>query len=609
MEDIEEARVAQDDVRSALRESEILCDLLTTAPIDNNSDIEKVLEKWNELSDSLNLEDTQISKALDAVHKTLGPLSILHFPIAFPEVFLRDRPGFDVILGNPPWEEVTVEEDAFWARHFPGLCGKPQREQEAEKVRLREKRPDLLTLYERELEETRQMRKVLMSGAYPGMGTGDPDLYKAFCWRFWWLSSVNGGNIGVVLSRSVLAAKGSTDFRNTMFSGAASVAITVLINRGEWVFDGIHQQSTIALVCAEHGKAEGESIHLRGPYTTLSKFKVGTSKKPESFAYTEVQKWNDTVSLPVLPTADSPEVFAQLRKAPRLDLKEVKKWRARPDAELHAKKQKPLMDLESKECPEGFWPVYKGESFNLWTPDTGIYYAWANPEPVLDFLQRKRYRARKNQRSVHFEFPPYYWQDRKTLPCYRPRIAFRDGTNSTNRRTVITCLVPPNLFITNAAPYLLWPSKNEENEASLWPHSDEKDQAFLLGVLSSIPLDWYARRFVEKHVSYYVINPLPIPRPLRENILWQRVVRLAGRLACPDDRFADWANKVGVICGSMDEGEKEDHIHELDAVVAHLYGLSELQLIHIFETFHEGWDFESRLAGVLRHYQSWKARI
>ena len=605
LEDIEEARAAQDDVHSALRESEILCDLLTTAPIDNNSDVKKVLEEWEKLSGSLNPEDLRVVKALDAVHETLAHLSVLHFPIAFPEVFLRDRPGFDVILGNPPWEEVTVEEDAFWARHFPGLRGKLQREQETEKVRLREERPDLLTLYEHEQDELHQMRKVLGSGLYPGIGKGDPDLYKAFCWRFWRLSSLNGGYIGVVLPRSALAAKGSTDFRKTMFSEAADVAVTMLNNRGEWIFDEVHQQYTIGLVCVKHGEAKGQSIHLRGPYTALSDFKVGTSKNPESFTHEEVQQWNDTVSLPVLPTADSPEVFAQLRKAPRLDLNVAKKWRARPDTELHATAQKNLMDVKNKECPDGFWPVYKGESFNLWTPNTGIYYAWADPEPVLDFLQRKRHRARNNRRSVHSEFPPQYWQDRKTLPCYRPRIAFRDVTNRTNQRTVIACLVPPNVFITNKGPYFLWP----RGEESIYPHSDEKDQAFLLGILSSIPLDWYARRFVELSLNFFILNPFPIPRPPRENMLWQRVVQLAGRLACPDDRFADWANKVDVIYGPMDEDEKEDHIHELDAVVAHLYGLNEAQLVHIFETFHDGWDFDQRLSGVLHHYQFWRTRL
>ena len=255
------------------------------------------------------------------------------------------------------------------------------------------------------------------------------------------------------------------------------------------------------------------------------------------------------------------------------------------------------MDLVNLECPDGFWPIYKGASFNLWTPDTGSYYAWADPEPVLDFLYHKRLRAGNNSRSAHSEFTNQYLLDRKTLPCFRPRIAFRDVTNRTNQRTVIACLIPPRVFITGKGPYFLW------------PHGDEKDQAFLLGVLSSLPLDWYARRFVEISVALFLMNSFPIPRPARGSEVWQRVVQLAGRLACPDDRFANWANKVEVTCGPMDEDEKDDHIHELDAVVAHLYGLSEAQLVHIFETFHDGWDFDQRLSGVLRHYQSWRTRL
>ena len=597
LEDIEEARAAQDDVRLALQESEILCDLLAAAPIDNSPAIKIVLDEWEKLSDPLHMEDPKVLRAANSAQKALKLLDAVHFPIAFPEVFLGEQSGFNVILGNPPWEESVVEEIRFWARHFPGLRGKSQREQEAEKVRLHEERPDLVALFKLERVEMDHLRRVLVSGTYPGMGKGDPDLYKAFCWRFWRLSNSDRGYIGVVLPRSALAAKGSMDFRKTMFSEAADVEVTMLTNRGEWIFDEVHQQYTIGLVCVKHGKAEGQSIHLRGPYTALSDFKANSSKKPESFTYAEVQQWNHTVSLPLLPTADSPQVFAQLRKAPRLDLKEAKKWRARPDRELDASMQKYLMDLESAECPDGFWPVYKGASFNLWTPNTGTYYAWADPELVLDFLQRKRLRARNNRRSAHSEFPSQYLQNCKTLPCYHARIAFRHVTRATDRRTVITCLLPPKIFTTNAAPYFLW------------SYGDEKDQAFLLGILSSLPLDWYARRYVEINFNFFLINPFPIPRPPREDALWQRVVQLAGKLACPDDRFADWANKVDVICGPMDEDEKEDRIHELDAVVAHLYGLNEAQLVHIFETFHDGWDFDQRLSGVLRHYQSWRTRL
>jgi len=29
----------------------------------------------------------------------------------------KDAPGFDAVVGNPPWEELTVEELAFYARY------------------------------------------------------------------------------------------------------------------------------------------------------------------------------------------------------------------------------------------------------------------------------------------------------------------------------------------------------------------------------------------------------------------------------------------------------------------------------------------------------------
>ncbi|HEY0421719.1 MAG TPA: hypothetical protein VGC82_00160, partial [Rhodopila sp.] len=52
----------------------------------------------------------QANPALARARSALDGLNVFHFPVAFPEVFLRRRPGFDVILGNSPWQEVTLEE-------------------------------------------------------------------------------------------------------------------------------------------------------------------------------------------------------------------------------------------------------------------------------------------------------------------------------------------------------------------------------------------------------------------------------------------------------------------------------------------------------------------
>src|SRR5262249_656176 len=152
--------------------------------------------------------------------------------------------------------------------------------------------------------------------------------------------------------------------------------------------------------------------------------------------------------------------------------------------------------------------------------------------------------------------------NRQTLPPFSVRVAFRDVTRATDLRTVRAALIRSKVFLTNTAPYFVW------------LRGDEKDQAFLLGVLCSLPLDWYARRFVEIHLNFHILNPFPMPRPRRDNPLWRRSVELAGRMAAQDHKFAKWAAAVGVDCGPLEDDEQQDMIYELDGVVAHLYSLN-----------------------------------
>ena len=37
--------------------------------------------------------------------------------------------------------------------------------------------------------------------------------------------------------------------------------------------------------------------------------------------------------------------------------------------------------------------------------------------------------------------------------------------------------------------------------------------------------------------------------------------------------------------------------------------LKQNHLVHIFETFHEGWDYEDRLRATLEHYRTWRKRL
>ena len=70
-----------------------------------------------------------------------------------------------------------------------------------------------------------------------------------------------------------------------------------------------------------------------------------------------------------------------------------------------------------------------------------------------------------------------------------------------------------------------------------------------------------------------------------------------------DDRFASWAEFVGVDISSVATDQRDTLLARLDAAVAHLYGLSENDLNVIYETFHIGWDFSLRRAAVIEQFK------
>ena len=203
----------------------------------------------------------------------------------------------------------------------------------------------------------------------------------------------------------------------------------------------------------------------------------------------------------------------------------------------------------------------------------------------------KRRRQTRHARSAFSALPADVISDRRTLPCLYPRIAFRDVARATDQRTVIAVLIPPRVVPQHKAPYLLRIS------------GSEADEAYLLGVLSSRVFDWCARRQDETGVSFAVLNVLPVPAPPAGDPIRQRVVEIPGRLAAVDERYEEWAGAIGVPVGSVTEGEKPDLLAELDACVAHLFGLDEDYLRHLYATFHHGCDHEPWTAAVLDHYR------
>jgi hypothetical protein len=514
----------------------------------------------------------------------------LHWRLAFPAVFLRrDRPGFDVILGNPPWEETRVEKLEYFARLIPGLyrVAVAERERRIEEFEVR------YSTYRERYEEAvaggARLNRYL-AARYALMGSGNKDLYKAFAERFLDLVRQNG-RIGVVLPRSAFAGDGTTPFRERLLERAGTTSIDVLLNSGGWVFPDAEHRYTLVLVAAKLAEAPERVLSVSVVAASREAFENVDSERTE-WTLDQLRVPHPDLAIPLLPSAAAANLYQRVVTShPRFDSAKGG-WRAVPWRELDGTLDRKSGLLKDFGIPDA-WPVLGGASFDIWQPD-----AWMGPGGDIKFaLERDLGLAelqRKRQRSEVWtsNFPRSVLRDPSTLPMQQARILFRKVTRATDSRTVRVCLEPAHVFAHDPACTLLWPA------------GDEPDQAFLLGVMSSIPFDWFARRRVEVNLNFFILNSLPVPRPEREDARWRRVVDLAGRLAVVDERFADFASAIGVAVGSVAPIEKAALLAELDAVVAHLYGLERGELELMFEDFPatEAGISPGRRAAILEHF-------
>ena len=257
----------------------------------------------------------------------LGPV---HFPAVFPEVFLRERPGFDCVLGNPPWDQVVVQQQVWWGLHLPGIRGKPPEEMNASIDRLRQSRPDLQAAYELAIDKAARTRAVLRL-AFPKMGSGYTDLYKAFAWRNWQLVR-QGGAAGIVLPRSALQAKGCEQWRKAVLKEGTFGSAVTLLNTGGWVFDDVDGRYVVALLALRRTDDPDRCVAYGGPFRDRASLEEYCKGEPVSVAASEFSSWSDDASFPQLPADDRAlGVFRKLRMSPRLDGRSVGRTVGRTD--------------------------------------------------------------------------------------------------------------------------------------------------------------------------------------------------------------------------------------------------------------------------------------
>ncbi len=491
--------------------------------------------------------------ALAAEHR------FLHWPLAFPQVFAGKSRGFDVVVGNPPWEEVKVEQLGFYLLHRPGIQGLPQAERDALIADLATERPELLRALETEQQQAAAWRAAAATGEYE-QTAGDPDLYKYFCQRYRLLVR-DGGAIGVVLPRTAFVNKGSEGFRDWLYTRTSAQRVDFLVNRNKWIFD-THPQYGIALVVSRNRRpAEGHRVVIAGPADSSGAWldqssTHGVAAAPSSFP----SGW----ITPKLRSEAEADLLGKFRTGSRFPRGSSGRWCCFPVRELDEKNDKKLW----LGADEGR-PLWKGESFDQFDP----HGAERRLCPLNDRVWKKIRKPRPGSESLLASSISLNDRRQAVLgELETARVAYRAVSRSSgDSRTVRACLIPPDVFLVNSAPYLAFVTGGEQ------------DRAACLGIMNSLAFDWQARRIIEANVNYFILEALTVP-DLDDGAL-SEVARASARLSAVDDRFATFATAAGVACGPLSEDERQRLRVEIDARVAHAWRLREADLVVMFADF------------------------
>jgi N-6 DNA Methylase len=232
-----------------------LADTLTAVPLSGYL--------WGVLSEqTVNAEVESAAQALCRQH------SVFHWWLAFPQVAARG--GFDVMLGNPPWERIKLQEEEFFAMRSPLVAVAKNKAERAQRIQwLREGM--LLHRVAPELERAEgisppnDVERALYAGfiaarrgaeaaslfahdsrRYPLTGVGDVNTYAMFAELFLQATAPTG-RAGLIVPTGIATDDSTKAYFEQLALGGYLRSLLCLENE-EFVFPSVHNAFRFALL-------------------------------------------------------------------------------------------------------------------------------------------------------------------------------------------------------------------------------------------------------------------------------------------------------------------------------------------------------------------------
>ena len=171
---------------------------------------------------------------------------LFHWELAFPHVFARG--GFDVVLGNPPWERVKLQEQEFFARREPSIA---KARNAAERKKLIAALPMTNpVLWNEWTGATRvaqgQSHFVRQSGRYPLCGKGDVNTYALFAEHNWRVLAPHG-SAGFIVPSGIVTDDTTKGYFRALLDRSALASVYHFENES-LVFKGLHHAYRFVLL-------------------------------------------------------------------------------------------------------------------------------------------------------------------------------------------------------------------------------------------------------------------------------------------------------------------------------------------------------------------------
>lgn len=556
-------------------------------------------ELWRQLRDGQGQPPALTTKTVEGLSEQYR---FFHWALQFPHVFAGG--GFDVVLGNPPWERVKLQEQEFFASRSDEIAAAPNAATRKKLIaKLPEEDPRLWAEWcaaSRKAEGESQ--SIRLSGRYPLCGKGDVNTYAIFAEHNRQIRGSHG-RAGFIVPTGIATDDTTKDFFRDIVDSSQLVSLYDFENR-DGLFPHVARQLKFCLLTLGENRGRADVVFfayqprdllLRDRHVLLEASDIAAVNPNSRTCPTFRSRRDADLNL------------ALYRRASVLWREGVEQdgnpWGLRFMTMLHMANDSGLFRTRKELDAQGYRLVgnrFVGKS-GAWLPLYEAKMVHHFDHRYGDYSDRPEEKDGTDTRSlpdvscVRLADPAYcplprYWvaesdvNTRMVAQWQRSwLLGWRDVSKSYNERTVIACLLPL-VAVGHKFPLII---STAQPDAIACMHAN----------LCSFVLDYTARQKVGgTSLTYFVLKQLPVLGPsiydaprswsstaaIREWIL-PRVLELT---------YTAWdlesfARDVGYD-GAPFRWDPERRFLlrcELDAAFFHLYGLARDDTAYVMDTF------------------------